>query len=373
MVSNRIDDRRKKYLNLCSRIARLNNIELRSLFEGSGQSSLGWGRTHIVEVGEHRVFVKRIPVTKLEYENLFSTKNLYNLPTYFNYGLGSAGLGVAGLNIFRELIANIKITNWLLEGEVANFPLMYHYRIIPYQGEHITLDKTVLKDFIKYWGNNPNVGNYMIDRANANYELILFLEYIPYVLETWLLGNLSQLQKTWDELKIAIAFLRSRGIIHFDLHFGNILTDGEQIYLTDFGLVVDKSFALSSEEVSFFEQNRFYDYGEVFRNLGHLIRGWYNSCSEEDKSKIMEKYGIDKDLESYKLGNVLLESIERINADGDIDLDKFYVESIVKYRSIIMLMQNFFVEIGQNNQKDTQFPHAELEVMLEDTGFLSNN
>ncbi|BAY81129.1 hypothetical protein NIES267_06040 [Calothrix parasitica NIES-267] len=368
-----IKDRIRRYFNLSSQIAQLDNGELRSLFKGSGQSSLGWGRTHIVEVGEHRVFVKRIPVTKLEYENLFSTKNLYSLPTYFNYGLGSAGLGAAGLNIFRELIANIKITNWILEGEVANFPFMYHYRIIPYQGKHIDLDKSLLKDFVEYWGNNSNIGNYMTDRANANYELVLFLEYIPYVLETWLLGNPSQLQKTWDKLQQSITFLRNKGIIHFDLHFGNILTDGEQIYLTDFGLLVDKSFALSSEEVSFFEQNRFYDYGEVLRNLGLLIRGWYNSCSEEDKYRIMEKYGFDKDLENYKLGKVLLENIERINADGDIELDKFYVDSIVKYRRIITLIQNFFVEIWGNNRKDTQFPHAELQVMLEDTGFLTSS
>lgn len=374
MLNNRIKDRRSRYFNLSSQIAQLDNVELRSLFEGNGQSNLGWGRTHIAEVGEHQVFVKRIPVTKLEYENLFSTKNLYNLPTYFNYGLGSAGLGVAGFNIFRELIAHIKITNWLLEEKIANFPLMYHYRIIPYQGEHIDLntDKSLLKNFVEYWGNDSNVGNYMIDRANANYELVLFFEYVPYVLETWLVENPSQLQKTWDELKIAISFLRSKGIIHFDLHFGNILTDGEQIYLTDFGLVVDKSFALSSEEVSFFEQNRFYDYGEVLRNLGHLIRGWYDSCSQKDKFRIMEKYGIDRSWENYRLGKVLLENIERINADRDIDLDKFYVDSIVKYRSIITLIQNFFVEIWRNNRKDTQFPHAQLQLMLRDTGFVTN-
>jgi serine/threonine protein kinase len=186
------------------------------------------------------------------------------------------------------------------------------------------------------------------------------------------LENSSQIQKNWDELQGAIAFLQSKGIIHFDLHFGNILTDGEQIYLTDFGLVLDRSFALSSEEMSFLEENRFYDYGEVLRNLGHLIRGWYNSCSQEDKFRIIEKYGIDQSWESYRLGKVLLDNIEGIYADGDINLalDKFYVDSIVKYRSIITLIQNFFVEIRRNNRKDTQFPDLELRLLLKDTGFI---
>ncbi|MCJ8281411.1 MAG: hypothetical protein MJK14_16465 [Rivularia sp. ALOHA_DT_140] len=83
------------------------------------------------------------------------------------------------------------------------------------------------------------------------------------------------------------------------------------------------SFALSLDEISFFEKNRFYDYGEVLRNLGLLIRGWYNSCSGKDKFRIMEKYSIETDLEGYELGKVLLENIERINIDGDIKLDKF--------------------------------------------------
>ena len=367
MVQNGIEDRRQKYFNLSSLIARLDNFELRSLFKDN-QSNLGWGQTHIVEIEKYPVFVKRIPVTQIEYENLLSTKNLYNLPNFFNYGLGSAGLGVAGMNVFRELIANIKITNWVLEGETANFPLMYHYRIIPYKGNHLNIDKSLLKGFVEYWGNNDNVGNYMVDRANANYELVLFLEYIPYVIETWLLENPSQIQKILSELTKTIAFLKCKGIIHFDCHFGNILTNGDQIYLTNFGLVLDKSFALSSDEVSFFEKNRFYDYGEVFRNLGLLIRGWYNSCSEQDTFRIMEKYSIENDLRAYEWGKVLLENIERINIDGDINLDKFYVDTIVKYRRIIILIQNFFVEIWNDNWKSTEFPHIELELLLEETG-----
>lgn len=121
---------------------------------------------HTIILGESKVFVKRVPVTKIEYENQFSTKNLYNLPTYCNYGFGSTGFG-----IFRELVTNIKTTNWVLEGVIANFPLMYHYRIIPFSGQRADVDKSRLKDYVEYWGNSANAGKYMLDRAEANYEL----------------------------------------------------------------------------------------------------------------------------------------------------------------------------------------------------------
>ncbi|WP_242055976.1 hypothetical protein [Nostoc flagelliforme] len=141
--------------------------------------------------------------------------------------------------------------------------------------------------------------------------------------------------------------------------------------MTDFGLVLDKSFSLTKDEESFFKQNQFYDYGEVLRNLGHLIRSRYDLCSENDKRRIMEKYQIKEGLKPYELGTILLDNIEQLNADEVIKLDKFYVASIIKYRSIIALMQNFFVDMYENNNKDTKFPHTKLRQLLKETGFIS--
>jgi hypothetical protein len=316
MAKNHIELRRKRYFKLSSQIAQLDNAQLRSLFDDSesSTSSSGWGLNHAIVLGQSQVFVKRVPVTNIEYNNLFSTKNLYDLPTYCNYGFGSTGFGV-----FRELVTHIKTTNWVLEGAIATFPLMYHYRIIPFCGRPADVDLERQKGYVEYWGNSANAGNYLLDRAIANYELVLFLEYIPHVLETWLRENPNKLQQPLDELRRTIDFLRTQGIIHFDAHFQNILTNGEQIYLTDFGLVLDKSFALNSDEESFFEQNTFYDYGEVLRNLGHLIQSPYDSCSENDQHRIMEKYGIKEGLKPYEHRSILLDNIEQIHADGDIN------------------------------------------------------
>lgn len=356
--------RRKKYFTLSSQIAQLDNTQLRSLLENneSNESTTGWGQNQVVVFGQSKVFVKRVPVTNLEYNNLFSTKNFYNLPTSFSYGIATTGFGV-----WRELITHIKTTHWVLEEGIENFPLMYHYRIIPFFGRRANnVDSS-------HWENNANVQNYVLDRANTNYELVIFLEYIPYVLDKWLQENSNQFQKTLNELCATIDFLRKSGIIHFDAHFKNILTDGERTYLTDFGLVLDKSFALTPDEESFFEQNAFYDYGEVLRNVGHLIWAPYNSCSEDDKSNIRKKYGIKESLKYYEQRSILLDNIEQIHADGIVKLDEYYVATIVKYRSIITLMQNFFSQMWGNKMKDTKLRYAELRRLLIETGFIPGN
>jgi hypothetical protein len=367
MAKNNLELRRKKYFNLSVQIAQLDNAQLHSLFDNSESSELntGWGMNHEIIFGQSQVFVKRLPVTNLEYDNLFSTKNLYDLPTYCNYGFGSTGFGV-----FRELVTHLKTTNWVLEGAIASFPLMYHYRILPFSGQRANVDRERLKAYVEYWGNSEKAGRYLLDRAIAKYELVLFLEYIPQVLETWLQENPNKLQQPLDELRTTIDFLRQQGIIHFDAHFQNVLTDGEQIYLTDFGLVLDKSFALTNDEESFFKQNTFYDYGEILRNFGHLIRPFYDSCSENDKCRLKEKYGIKEGLKPYQIGSILLDNIEEIHADGDLKLDEFYVASIVKYRSIIAMMQDFFSDMWGNNQKDTKLDHVKLELLLKETGFI---
>jgi hypothetical protein len=392
MTQNSIELRRQKYFNLSSQLAHLDCTQLHDLFDRreSNESSTGWGSSHIIDIGKSKVFVKRIPVTNLEYDNLFSTKNLYDLPTFCNYGFGSIGFG-----IFRELITHIKTTQWVLDGEVANFPLMYHYRIMPFFGQRFSrgedsllsetlrerdalrtltaVDLDLHKEYVESWDNNVNVGNYALDRAIANYELVLFLEYIPQVLETWLHENPNTLEQSLNEIRTTLDFLRTKGIIHFDAHFRNILTDGERIYLTDFGLVLDKNFALTKQEEAFFEQNIFYDYGEVLRNLRHLMRWSYDQCSEIDKSRIVEKYDIKPGLQPHELVSVLLDNIELIQADGDIHLDDFYVASIVKYRSIIILMHEFFAQMWGNRQKNTKLPHVELQRLLKETGFLPSS
>ncbi len=364
MTKNFLADRKKRYFQLSSQIAQLDNVQLLALFNDH-KPSMGWGMNHTIQMGESTVFVKRVPITDVEYHNLLSTKNLYDLPTYYNYGIGSAGF-----NVFRELIAHLKTTHWVLDGAINTFPLMYHYRIIPFSGWRVDVDMAQHQKYVEYWGNNANIGNYVLGRTKANYELVLFLEYIPYVLATWLQDNQGKCQQPLADLFRTVDFLRTQGVIHFDTHFNNVLTDGDRAYLTDFGLVLDRSFSLTKEEENFFDQHIFYDYGVILSSLGAVVSSLYSSCPEQDRLKINEKHSITKDLKPHEIRSIMLNNIELIHTDGIIKLDDIYISAIIKYRSAIALMQDFFTQIRSNQQKNSKFPEAELQILLQDLGII---
>ena len=178
-MNDALKTRRDTYYKLNTHLAHVDNEQLNSLFDDVDKTG-GRGTNSIIKLGKSKVFVKRIPVTEIEYNHMFSTKNLYSLPTYYNYGVGSAGFGV-----FRELVTHIKTTNWVLEGSIENFPLMYDYRIVPRSGKNAEMDMKEHTEYVEYWNSNKNIGKYIIDRINAKYETVLFLEYIPYMLWSW--------------------------------------------------------------------------------------------------------------------------------------------------------------------------------------------
>ena len=359
-----VDSRRQRYFKLRAQIAQMDNAALRALLE-DGESNAGWGRHHTMDLSGTKIFVKRIPVAALEYENLLSTGNLYRLPTYYNYGVGSAGLGV-----FRELVAHIKTTSWVLSGEIEGFPLLYHHRIVPFWGRRANVDVERHNGYVEYWGGSANVGKYMLDRANAGHELLLFLEHVPHTLVPWLLANSHETPRVLDDLRSIITVLRSKGIIHFDAHYWNILTDGERTYLTDFGLVLDQSFALDPDERLFFERHRLYDYGEILCSLDTILHSAYGALSAQDKRRLGVRYGIREGMTHWELGSVLLDNVERMHEDGIPKLDRNYVDSVIRYRKVMALMAAFFADMQRNRKKDTGFPHEALARLLGETGFL---
>ncbi|MGW6928826.1 hypothetical protein ACWGE0_02105 [Lentzea sp. NPDC054927] len=61
------------------------------------------------------------------------------------------------------------------------------------------------------------------------------------------------------EMAAGVEFMNSHGLLHFDGHFQNILTDGERLYFADYGLAISSRFDLSEEETAFFAENQDYD------------------------------------------------------------------------------------------------------------------
>ena len=181
-----------------------------------------------------------------------STANLFGLPTYYQYGIGSAGFGV-----WRELSAHEMTTEWVLQGECPNFPMMYHWRVLPAETSTSPERLNELESAVNFWEGSPAIRNRLQAQMKASAEIVLFLEHFPMTLENWI--SPASVAMVDEELRSTTSFLISRGFIHFDAHFRNILTDGRQLYFSDFGLALSKQFALSKSELDFFEAHQFYD------------------------------------------------------------------------------------------------------------------
>lgn len=363
-MKNDIETRRANYFKLNTYLSQLDANQLRGLFE-KNQGRQGWGMNHVIRVGGKKVFVKRLPVTDLEYENMYSTKNFYRLPTYYNYGVGSAGFGV-----FREIVALIKTTNAVLEGVVENFPLLYHHRVVPYLGDRPKLDMERHKGYVRYWNNNNQVGQYRVDRTQAQYEVMMFFEHIPHTLGPWFGKHMDQVDMVIGGMRDAISYLIKNDVIHFDCHWGNILTDGEQVYLADFGLVLEKRFGLNKREQDFFRANKYYDGGEFLCGLGSYVARVFRSLSDRKRKSLGRAYGLAGDMSHHQRLQFFLKNIEQIYSDGFLPLHERYVDQVIKYREIALMMDDFFFGMGTNNRKNTKYDHGKLRRLLKATGFV---
>ncbi len=172
------------------------------------------------------------------------------------------------------------------------------------------------------------------------------------------------------DMRATITFLRNNGIIHLDTDFFNMLTDGKQVYLTDFGLVLDKRFELTPAEASFYKQNIDYDYGNLLCSLGFHLFWMYRNLPEAEKRRVSERFRIRDGAEFEELMTILLNNIDAIDANGMMKLDRNYVVSIAKYRSIITFMHTFYSDMRGNNKKDTRFHHATLRRLLKEAEFV---
>ncbi|MGW0885945.1 protein kinase family protein [Streptomyces sp. NPDC002671] len=225
------------------------------------------GRSAELDINGTRVFIKRIPLTDTELrpKNVRSTANVFELPMFYQYGVGSAGFGA-----WRELAVHAMTTNWVLGDEYAGFPLMYHWRVLadsPPEG--FTDEFGGLEGAVAHWEGSPAVRNRLEAIGQSSYSLAVFLEHVPHTLTGWLADHRktavtegrdgSPFRWVEEALMSGAAFMSSRGLVHFDAHFDNILTDGRQLYFADFGLALSSRFDLSADESNFLADHRAYD------------------------------------------------------------------------------------------------------------------
>lgn len=235
------------------------------------------GRSAELEIAGRRVFVKRVPLTDIELrpEHVRSTANLFGLPTFYQYGAGSAGFGA-----WRELATHTLTTHWVLGGAYAGFPLMYHWRVLPDSPpEGFTDEFGGVDGAVAHWEGSPAVRDRLEAIGRSPAGLVLFLEHVPHTLAGWMAGQGNAAgtdggqgsPHAWVEEDLArgTAFMSAHGLVHFDAHFANILTDGRRLYFADFGLALSSRFDLAADESEFLADHLAYD---RCHTMTHLLR-----------------------------------------------------------------------------------------------------
>ncbi len=268
-------ERVNRYSDVASALALHSDRQLGESLEQAQVLGSGVGGTSVLlAIDGVPVFAKRIPLTDLERRpgNVMSTANLFGVPPFCQYGL--TALAGPGFGAWRELAANVMTTNWVLAGRSAAFPLLYHWRVLP-GAPPPTDEHADIEAVVQYWDGSPAVRDRLQALARASASIVLFQEFIPYTLHDWLAAQLTAGQdaaiaaSTMVEscLLTDVAFMNGQELMHFDGHFGNILTDGERLYIADLGLATSPRFDLSKQEIEFLERNRTHDLGYALMRL----------------------------------------------------------------------------------------------------------
>ncbi len=358
---NTYNKRINKYGHLSTQLALLSNKKLSDLLAKAPTVHSGIGGTAIeIELDEIKIFAKKIPLTDLELqpENFMSTANIFNLPLYFQYGVGSGGFSA-----WRDLAMHVMCSNWVLINECSSFPLMYHWRILsaPKPGKMSEIELNDFDKHIKYWNDSDTIRDRLGAKFYASSYIVIFLEYFSHNLYNWLGGQLKDSNNVADmavsmvdnRLKEITTFLNSRGVMHFDAHFWNILTDGNDLYFSDFGLTLCSQFELSSAEIKFLSDHRNYDICSTVTNFVHrIITGIYGELDDEPGEHREEYFA--KTLREYLDGrlNTLPPTIDQI---------------IKRYGAIALVMDKFYREL-RHVSKTTIYPATELRLLCDESG-----
>jgi hypothetical protein len=276
-------------------LARYSDHELGDLVATAKPLGTGiGGRSALLDVAGTPVFVKRVPLTDPERlpENVRSTANLFGVPSFCQYGIG----GGPGFGAWRELSAHTMTTDWVLGGRFGGFPLMYHWRVLPDSVQPLPDELADVERAVAHWDGSEPVRRRIEALRDATASLALFLEYIPHNLHDWLgtrlrdePGDLAAYSLVEEGLEAGVSFMNARGLPHFDAHFENILTDGRQLYFTDYGLSLSSRFQLSPEEADFFARHANYDRSYTQSYLVNwLVTALYGYGREEREALVRD-------------------------------------------------------------------------------------
>jgi hypothetical protein len=294
------------------------------------------GKSALLDVAGTPVFVKRVPLTDLERQPdlVRSTANVFGLPVFCHYGIGGPGFGA-----WRELAVHTMTTNWVLAGEHEGFPLMHHWRVLP-DSTPLPEELADVEQAVAYWGGGLPVRRRIEALQQSSASIALFLEYIPHDLHHWLAEQMDAAGEAADractmvkqELGAGTSFMNSHGLLHFDAHFENILTDGQRLFFADYGLAISSRFELSHDESGFFDQHRTYD---RCYSVAHLVN-WL----------VVDRYGRDD-----------REARVRAYAHGErpAGIPEAAAAILARYAPLTAVMNDFYRKL-QHESRQTPYP-----------------
>ncbi|WP_149446480.1 hypothetical protein [Mycolicibacterium sp. P9-22] len=274
-----LHDRLSRRAAVSAALNRLSDSNIRDLLNSAGPPTYGiGGATQTVGIAGRPVFVKMIKLSDRELDaGPGSTGNLFDLPPWYHYGVGE---GSAGFNAWREVAAHDLVSDWVTSGECSHFPMLYHWRIIsdvlPRRVDDDGIDRAV-----KFWQNSPAVEHRLRALAAGTVAVTVFIEYVPQVFTSWLQHELSSstgdvarvVTEALDQLLGAAIHMRNRDVVHFDTHLDNILTTGETVLVTDFGLMAAAGFELDRNEQGMLASHAEHDIAFCVAALVNAILG----------------------------------------------------------------------------------------------------
>ena len=349
--------RRDVHAELRAALSACDDDAFRSLVFASVPTWRAWGASHVLSVNGKAVFVKRVPLTDVELARPLSTRNLFRLPGYYSYGVGSAGFGV-----FRELATHEKATEWVLSGATPGFPLLYHDRVMR-RLEPAPPFPMPLEDYVTYWNSSKAVARYIQARQQATHEVWFVIEFVPHTLLDWITTNQERTEDAIVALCQTVTFLRQHGIVHFDAHFGNVLTDGDRYYLADFGLALDEAFELTASERRFLDRHQYYDYGTVLWCLASVLRTMFRSLPPAAREEVARGIGRDTSTDDHETLVALIDNAENLRRTGALRLEPAFVEALHRYREVIVFMDRFFHGM-RSKRKNVRYDDGTLEQLL---------
>ncbi|MEV0209112.1 protein kinase family protein [Streptomyces sp. NPDC050788] len=342
--------RRAAHTDIATALALLSDRELADLVASGTPNGVGiGGRSTLVEVEGSQVFVKQVPLTDIERrpENTRSTANVFELPSACHYGTGRS----PGFGAWRELAAHVMTTNWALSDRFPGFPLMHHWRVLPDAVQPLPEELADVEGVVAYWGGASRVRERIEDLRTASASLTLFLEYFPHTLHDWLDNQVRTddadrvCARVEEWLGALTSFLRDNQLLHFDVHFQNVVTDGEVFCLADYGLAFSPRFRLARQERAFFDRHRDYD---VVYSRAHLVN-WL----------VTALYGYDRNEREAFVRACAVGA----HADG---IPQTAAAIISRDAPLTAVLNHFFGRL-RHESRQTPFPYKELRLAYDNS------